>query len=243
MADIKALIHNRQGHINDLLRTVLRGNGIDLIESLQDSAEDLLDIDEELISAAQNGADIRGYLTTAQVSSTVDLGQVREFINRIELEMDKEGWTHLTPSKMDRERVEAILWPKAPRTSEGSVLSMVKTTTNKEKLFARGMLLYDRGYYQLARPFFGKLAQSFGLPVLDKSAWSRQSNTEVDISEPFQFTEAQKVETFDSLLVLARTLLDRKIMNDSEVEQDALRALVGLLGIQALRVTQLNGDS
>lgn len=245
MSDIKDLLNERSEHINAILAAVLRGDSMSILTESQDRGERLLDIDAELNTARRNGADIPAYLRQVDSATASSASKVDEHLALLTQRMQESGYK-TAPSATCKKRVEeAILQPKNGRTPEGVVSSMAATTVNVEKLYARGLLLVQKGHQSLAQPLLEKVAQNFSVEPLDKAFWVDENVTvPVNMSDVFDMSNEQKLKTFNSLLVAARAMLARKLDGESEEElqREALLNFIGLLGVDALRAAHLLGD-
>jgi len=239
MSDLKTLFQTRAQSVNEILAAVVMGDGFDILEAAHANAETILDIDEALNKAKAQGEDIRDHLTKIEGPPTAT--KISSFLSDVKAAMEARGYsTHI--SARDRSRVEGILNAKAPQTPSGKASAMVKNTTNLEKLYARGACLYSLGHGDLAYAFFLSVAVNLNLTCPSKETWeSGGESEEIDVSTPFDLSDEDKVKAFNSLLVVARTMVDRKVSGmttRTQLEAEALMHLVGLLGTKALQTLE-----
>jgi len=239
MSDIKTLFKTRAESINEILAAVVVGDGFDILEAAHANAETILDVDEALSKAKAQGENIRDHLTKIEGPSTFTT--VSQFLYDVEDAMEARGYSTVISSR-DRSRVEGILNAKSPQTPSGKASAMVKNTTNLEKLYARGSCLYGLGHGGLAYDFFLSIASNLNLTCPPKDTWENGGDSEeIDVSTPFDLSDEDKVKAFNALLVVARTMVDRKVSGmttRTQLEAEALMHLVGLLGTKALQTLE-----
>jgi hypothetical protein len=239
MSDLKTLFETRAKSINEILAAVVMGDGFDILEAAHANAETILDIDEALSKAKAQGEAIRDHLTTMEGPSSSST--VSRYLLDVKDAMEARGYSTVISSR-DRSRVDGILNAKAPQTPSGKASAMVKNTTNLEKLYARGACLYDLGHGDLAYGFFHSIAESLLLTCPPRDLWDGGKDLEeIDVSTPFDLSDEDKVKAFNSLLVVARTMVDRKVSGmttRTQLEAEALMHLVGLLGTEALQTLE-----